>query len=715
MFWRSLLVHAVVNCSRFIILVAVVIGLTTCSRSPERPIREGRFRKAPVFIISIDTLRADRLPAYGYAAGRTPALDEFRRDAILFRRAYSHVPLTLPSHASLLTGLLPAEHGVRDNVGYRLDPRHASLPAALRQSGYATGAAVSSYVLRRETGMANAFDFYDDAFPFQPGVVLGAIERKGSDTVARAKNWIESQGDRPIFFLLHLFEPHAPYAGGSYDADVTAADAALGQFLNSLKAIKLYDDALIVVLSDHGEGLGDHGEAEHGIFVYREAIHVPLLIKLPGRARANTTVDELAALQDVYPTITSLVGAPQNPALAGRLLTALPKDRHSVFSESMYARLHLGWSDVRSLITDQHHFIEAPRPELFDVVRDPMERRNLLPEERRVYAAFRTEMSKFHRNLAAPTSVNAEEMAKLAALGYLTSSAVAKGNLPDAKDHLADLERLRVAEEQIRRRDHASAVPTLRSLLETNPEFTDARRSLAGVLESLGRWNEAAAEYRVLLGKHPELTEQVALALGVVFLNAGKLDEARAHAELAAKHDPVAAGLLLGRVALAAGNLDAAEAQARQHRKDPHHRGQATLLLAETLRKRGPSFLQAALAELDDARSALGRGEIVPLRGLEFTRADILMRLGRVAEAETAFREEIRMFPHNRDAYVHLGAVYLLQRRPADAESVFQELVNANPEPSSYALAAETFDQFGQSRLAGRWRQLGSRRPKGTA
>ena len=243
-------------------------------------------------IISIDTLRADHLPIYGAAGPETPAIDALAKDSVVFENAYSHVPLTLPSHVTILTGLLPKDNGVRNNLGYRFDSAaHPSVPTLLKARGYATGAAVSAYVLRGATGLAAAFDDYDDQMDrASEGTAMGEVQRPGARTVAVAVRWVNTRRDQPFFYLLHLFEPHAPYAppepfksryaAHPYDGEIAAADAVLGQFLEALKSGGVYDRATIILLSDHGEGLGDHGEAQHGIFLYREAIHVPLLLKL---------------------------------------------------------------------------------------------------------------------------------------------------------------------------------------------------------------------------------------------------------------------------------------------------------------------------------------------------------------------------------------------------------------------------------------------------
>ncbi|MGH9423279.1 MAG: sulfatase, partial [Thermoanaerobaculia bacterium] len=241
----------------------------------------------PVILISIDTLRSDHLPAYGYKGVATPNIDALRADGILYERAYSHVPLTLPSHVSILTGMLPADSGIRDNIGNRLSPSIPTIADLLKKNGYATGAAVSAFVLRHETGVNHGFDFFDDSTrPAAGGEVLGRIQRSGGETLQAARRWLDTQGERPFFFFIHFYDPHTPYEPpepffskypNHYDGEIAYTDSIVGDLIDDLKKKGVYDKALIILLSDHGEGLNEHGEEEHGLFLYREEIQVPLI------------------------------------------------------------------------------------------------------------------------------------------------------------------------------------------------------------------------------------------------------------------------------------------------------------------------------------------------------------------------------------------------------------------------------------------------------
>lgn len=692
----------------FRIAAALTVVLLAACRRPEHTLSPvGEFPGAPVIVISIDTLRADHLPLFGYKNVETPNIDALRRDGVLFTNAWSHVPLTLPSHVTLLTGALPAENGVRDNIGYRLESRGTSLPELLHANGYATGAAVSAYVLRGETGLRALFDDYDDAIAFQPGSVLGDVQRPGAQTEAVAERWIAGHEQKPFFFLLHLFEPHSPYTpvepfrsrfANPYDGEIATADAIVGTFIASLKKSGIYDRAVIVLLSDHGEGLGDHGEKEHGILLYRESLHVPLILKLPKNTSANATVDAPVGLIDVMPTIASLTGVKMPSVLRGVALTRLSAQPRRIFSETMYPRLHLGWSDLRSLADATHHFIDAPRAELYDLDKDPSEKNNVLAEQRRVFASFRSDIAQYPRELQQPARIDPEEAKKLADLGYLTAQTPASGALPDPKDHIGDLVLYEQSSQALANGQPKKAVASLRELIARNPNFTDALQQLAAAYEAAGQYNEAAETYKQVLSKNPAMTEVVALSLGAVYLSLGRYDDARAHAQLAMSRNPGAAHLLLGRIAFARNDFARAEDEARQSMRDAHVAAQAAMLIAETLVKRGRAV--EAIALLDGQKA---NGTPLP-RGFEADRADALVHAGRVTEAESAFREEIRLYPHESRAYGSLAAIYMLQGKVAAADALMQELAAANPERTSYDLAGALFEHFQQPALAAQWR-----------
>jgi choline-sulfatase len=485
--------------------VLLAVSAFACRAVP-RPAAPG----APVVVISIDTLRSDHLPAYGYSAGATPAIDAFRRDAVLFTRAYSHVPLTLPSHASLLSGTLPGEHGVRDNVGYAVGPNlEPWLPSLLAGRGYATGGFVSSFVLRHATGIARGFGTFDDHFPRSAEAKMAGVGRSGAATLEAAKDWLEglraaTDGQtKPPFLFFHLYEPHLPYqppapfdaafAGRPYDGEIAEADRVVGLLIDELKRLRIYDQALVILLSDHGEGLGEHGEDEHGLLLYREALQVPLLVKLPGGDRAGQTAVEPAQLVDLVPTVIDVLGLEPIPGLVGSSWLSLAGPR-SLYAETYYPQIHFGWQPLTSVIGEGHHYIESTAPELYDLAADAAETKNLLTDDRRLASRLREAARGLFRPLVAPAAADQTTRQELAALGYLSGAATTAADpasLPRPQDRITVLRDIAAALREARHGDADAGIAALDTILRANPLILDAWSELGTALDRRGRPAEA--------------------------------------------------------------------------------------------------------------------------------------------------------------------------------------------------------------------------------
>ena len=666
-------------------------------------------------LVSIDTLRADRLPTYGYTGVSTPAIDRLRKDGVLFENAYTHSPLTLPSHASLLSGLLPPEHGVRNNIGYRFDPRHQTLASALRARGYATGAAVSAFVLRRASGLDAGFDFYDEVVTARGAKAVGDVQRAGHETVARALEWLRGASGRPFFLFVHLYEPHTPWTppeaqralyGATYEGEIAAADAAVGRLLDGVRELGRYDDALVVLVSDHGEGLLDHGEQEHGILLYREALHVPLLVKLPGSARAGTHEAAPAGLRDVLPTIAALLGVSVPEAARGRdLFVPDGAPTAAVYSETYYPRIHLGWSELRSLVDARYHLIDGPRPELFDVARDPGEARDILSEKPQVAGAMRAALAAGASDFKPPAPATREERERLASLGYLASGPSLPNTanaLPNPRDHIASYTKARAAFALVEQGRDQEAVRAFDRVLQDNPGFVDALTERAAALGRLGRYRESVTAYRKAIEKAPELKAPLSLTLARIHLEMGDLAEARAAAMRAVDSETDAAHELLATVALAGGNLDEAEREAALVTSDPGARARAAVVEAEVLARRGRP--EQALERLEAVQR--GNASLGPIPWLEFVRGDVLARLGHHEQAEAALRAEIQAFPNHARAYASLAIVRALRGAPlAESRRVLVEMSRAAPGPGSSRLAARALAFIGDEQGAAGWRR----------
>ncbi|PYQ02333.1 MAG: hypothetical protein DMF82_16365, partial [Acidobacteria bacterium] len=630
---------------------------------------------APVILISIDTLRADHLPAYGYSKVVTPNIDALQRDSILFDNAYSHCPLTLPSHLSLLTGLLPAEHGVRSNLGYRFDgARHPTLARMLRAHGYATGAAVSAYVLRGATGISDSFDSFDDSVGGDVEWTrdLSTLQRPGLETARRALAWADSVQTKPFFLFLHIYEPHAPYEppepfrsryGATYDGEVAASDAVVGEFLGQLRRAGIYDRAIVLLVSDHGEGLGDHGEQEHGILLYREALHVPLLLKLPGSREAGTRVQRPVGLIDVVPTIASLLKLGPTESLKGQSLLDRPRrgGGEAIYSETYYPRIHLGWSELRSLVDARHHYIDGPKPELYEVVRDPRETADTVATDAAAARSMKKELDGYAAAFSEPGRVDPGVAEKLKALGYLsqTTSAGDGDAWPNPKDRIHVHEALRAAGQLGFQGKDEEALSTLQGLAEEDRGSFEVQRELAGTLARLRRYKEAAAAYEEAVRLSPRLAGSVAIPRGLVELELGRLEEANARAQAALAEDPGHAHLLLAKVALARRDAAEAERQARLAMADPAAQSEGAMVLAQVHLQRAE--MPQALAVLDQARARAIEAGRAPAAGLDYLRADVLGRLGRFPEAEAVLRQEIRSWPGRAQTYASLAVMVALQ------------------------------------------------------
>jgi choline-sulfatase len=689
--------------------------LAGCRSAPPGP-----YPNASVVLVSIDTLRADRLPLYGYAKGATPHLDALGREAIVFEQVYSHCPLTLPAHASLFTGLLPPHHGVRDNQGFSLGSDKRTLAARFRAADFDTGAAVSAYVIRAATGIAQGFDAYDDAIPVDASLeALSAQQRDGAQSVDSLLRWIEARpASKRFFAFLHLYEPHAPYTpppayrglADPYDGEVAYADELVGRLATRLRERGRYDGVLLAVTSDHGEGLGDHGEQEHGFFLYREAVRIPLIVRLPGGARGGTRVSGTVAQVDIPATLLDLAGLPAEGMDGRSQRLAIAKgaaEPRPVYSETFFPRYHFGWSELLAVTDDRYRYIHAPRPELYDAKDDPAERSDLAPQRldaTRAMAAW-IENAVGRVEAAKPGPVPADVAENLRALGYVGGGARPSsggGPLPDPKDKVGVYEAYRrAATEHGRGRDEES-VRELRRVLADSPGMVDAWNLLGLALFRMGRPSEAVAALDEVVKIEPAHAG-AHLALARIDAIEGRPERALRHAELASATQPAEAFETLAELMLQRGRLGEAAEYARRSLAVDRSRVLSAFLLGEVARKEGrfaqavPAYRQAIEAQ------RLHRGSVV--RNLHAGLADCLARLGQEAEAEKEFLAEIAAIPHSREGRTGLAILYRSQGRDAEARGVLEGVVTANPRAGAdeYWTVVRAFTTLGDVTAARAW------------
>jgi tetratricopeptide (TPR) repeat protein len=694
------------------VLLLLAAGSLACARRGVGRPAAG----SPVVLISIDTLRADHLPIYGYEKVEAPAISSLRRDSILYGNAVSHVPLTLPSHTTILTGLLPPQNGVRDNTGYVVAPTLETLAGVLRKRGYATGAAISAVVLVGSSGISRGFDFYDDNFEsLEPDQSLGVTRRSGYRTEEISEEWIRRRGTGPFFFFLHLYEPHTPYEPpepfksrykeAPYDGEIATADDIVGRFLSFLKAEKVYDRALIVFLSDHGEGLGEHGEDGHGILLYREALHVPLLVKLPGSSRGGETVTRPVGLVDVFPTVLETLGI-SLPSGSGHALpgiSLLRDDRAAaldrrLYSETLYPRYHYGWSDLCGLTDAQYQYIHGTADEFYNFRADAAEKNDLAAGLPAPFRSMRNALLTMDRPRQAPGASDPEQVKKLASLGYLgsTSAPETAKNLPNPRDHVGEIRELKAAVALAGRPEET--LSRLRSIVRRNPSMVDAWWQIADLLHRTGR-NAEAVEVLMRLDRLTPGSNFVFDALATDFLEMGDRERAELYARRAVSvADTPTTRTTLARVLLAKKDLDGAENEAKRALVGHEGRRLPTFMLALISRGRGDDA--GALALLDRlAKNSREPGEL-PLINVEYERGDILARMGRSAEAEAAFRAEIERFPVNLVAWRSLAVLLADGGREAEARRTIEDMVKSSGNPRAPEVARQTLMWLTNGRAA---------------
>ncbi|HEY7474502.1 MAG TPA: sulfatase [Vicinamibacterales bacterium] len=435
-----------------------VCALTVVSvgeRAPRMPVLP-----ASVVLITLDTTRADRLPPHGNLP--LPAIDGLARDGVVFDRAVAPVPLSLPSHASLFTGRLPQVHGARVN-GATVSAGLPLLAEQLHAAGFSTGAFVGSVVLNRSRGLERGFDVYDDVVS---PTGFRRLRRPAHEVVDAAVGWVNTLDSSPFFLWVHLFDAHAPYAmpeafdaspdGDPYNGAIAIMDGEIGRLLNALEHRGRLERTAVIVTADHGESLGDHGERGHGIFVYESAVRVPLIIRWPGIAPRR--VGDLAQLIDLAPTVLALQGftaPPMDGVSLARVLQGRYSDGRFAYAESMYPLQH-GWSALQSVRQGRYKFIEAPRPELYDLVGDPGEVRNLYEKQPAIAAQLQSLLRTFGpAGLSKGAPADGASRDRLAALGYTASSTSPSNAVPaiwpDPKDTIGVYNEL--TEQRMKQRD----------------------------------------------------------------------------------------------------------------------------------------------------------------------------------------------------------------------------------------------------------------------
>jgi len=678
----------------------------------------------PIVLVSIDTLRADHLPVYGYRKVETPTIDALAREGVVFDHAYAHSPQTFPSHTSILSGELPFETGVRDNVGFSVNRRTPWLPELVHQRGFVSGGIVSAFVLRKETGIDRGFDFFDSQMEAaRPDKPMGQVQRRGEDSLAVAERWMDTLPSPRFFLFFHIYEPHKPYEPPArfarfapYDGEIAYSDEIVGRLFEYLKQKGWYDRATIILLSDHGEGLGDHGEQEHGLFLYTETIHVPLVIRLPGGAHGGRRIAAPVQHIDLVPTILDWLKIDRPRGLRGRSLRGpieggsqrLPETE--LYAESLFGRYHFGWSELYALTDARYRFIRAPRPELYDLDRDPGERHNVAADRPQTAGAMRGALDSLLAgvNIHAQERVSKEDLARLQALGYVGSQmavpeTTAADSLPDPKDKAAVLEQYRHASELSGERKYNESIAAYREILKAEPQMKDVWLQLGEELLRAGRDQESVEAFKRLVEIDPSDPNGL-VSVATVLVRLNRLDEAVATAEAALRMLPendrrmrTSAIEVIVNAALERKDPAAARAAAaRAVQIDPDYPLQT--YVEGVIQYNANRYEEALPLFQETARRLQARTLVIP--GLYYYLADIFGRLGEEREAEFAFQTELRTSPENARARAGLAMLYRAAGRNADAERVIADLLRIVPTPEGYNMAIKLWTMFGEKQRA---------------
>lgn len=524
----------------------------------------------PVILISIDTLRADHLSSYGCQSIRTPNIDSFAEGGTLFANADCQVPLTLPSHTSLFTSTYPFENRIEENAE-RVPANAVTIASVLRSHGYKTAAFIGSVFLEREMGLDEGFDVYDSPFHFTAfspisgsmffggpthNADAGRDRRDGALVVRAAEQWLAANQGTPVFLFLHLFDIHKPYVAHSsvskpgisgYDEAIEYVDSLLGSFQNTLRRDGWWDRSLVILLSDHGEGLDQHGESSHGYFVYESTLHTPLIFHWPdGGRKLGARVDRPAALIGVAPTILDFLHTAAPASFHGASLL-LDSDR-PVYAESLHTHDAFGWAPLRSLRMGDYKYIEAPHPELYNLARDPHERQNIVLKEperaERLRAALTRLQARYapHAPQNAPSQVTPQTRALLGSLGYLSGGIPSKIDVPgpDPKDRLPEFQLYERAMVLVYKGRLVEAIAALNRLLANDPANTLARRDLGACYLEQRSYGKARSTLEQVVKAAPS-DYMSQYELGVADEHLGLLNQAREHLEDACQIAPDAA------------------------------------------------------------------------------------------------------------------------------------------------------------------------------
>jgi arylsulfatase A-like enzyme/Tfp pilus assembly protein PilF len=629
------------------------------------PVATGSFTDGNILLITLDTVRADRIGCYGYTGAATPAIDELARRGVRFSNAFTPAPSTLPGHASILTGLYPHRHGARANGTFRLAAEQTTLAEILEPHGYACGAFVAAHVLDRRYGLDQGFDLYDDDLSQGLRHTENSYrERPGNVVVDAALAWVRQVAGGRFFAWVHLFDPHGPYvppdpyasrfAGKPYDGEIAFVDEQVGRLVAGVRELTGSRGTLVVVAADHGESLGEHGETEHSLLIYDATMHTPLVVSLPGEAAQGLVIERQVSNVDIVPTLLDLVGIETGASYDGSSLLRLAEPSASVaYLETLAPLVQHGWSPLFGIRRGDAKYILAPRPELYDLAADPRETKNIIAQREALAEELRAELeTRLARDglvsaaLGERIPLDRETQRRLEALGYV--STVRPSTVDPA---------------------HAARLDPK----EMVPHFERVRRANGMVLD--GRLSEGLAELETCLERWPDDRWTLQLT-AAAYLETTDLDKAQRYAERALeldRTDPYA-HYQVAQVHFERGRTSEAERFARQALElDPRYGSAFVLLGSAALARRDHAEARGHFdAAIEVEPGVSGPAAYNAIGWLELDRKDL-------AAAREAFQESLRLDSRHGPAYAGLAELSLTQGRFDEAAQALRAAVEYMP------------------------------------
>lgn len=677
-----------------------------------------------IVLITIDTLRADHLECYGYKGIKTPNINRIADEGILFQSAIVQTPLTLPSHSSIMTGTYPLYHGVRDNGGFYLDESQTTVAEELKRSGYSTAAFVGAFVLDSRWGLDQGFDYYYDNFDLTKykTVSLDAVQRRGDEVLAEAIKWMERNQANKFFAWIHLYDPHTPYDPpepfrsryggkrfGLYDGEIAYVDQLMGEFRDFLRKQGLWDKTAVILTGDHGESLGEHKESAHGFFIYDSCTRVPLIIRFPTTGLSNVLIGQQVQSIDIMPTILHSAHVPIPESVQGKSLLSLMMgkgegDISDAYSETFWPKFHYGWSELRLLRRGGYKFIDAPKPELYDLLKDPGETVNIVDEKATLAYEMKRDLENLIKEYSAegieeklPRRLDDDSLAKLQALGYIGSfraSSEKKGeNLADPKDRIELYNEIKLAQFLVAEGKTDQAITKIQNVLSKDPSVLEALYIQGNIFSKEKRYDEAIEEYKKALSSDPEYYDAL-FGLAMAYKNAGKTEEAILGFQRLTEidHRDTKPLLNLGDIFDERGDLDQArnylEAGAKLDPESPvfHNKLGAVYL------KKG--MLNEAEKEI---KIALDAERHIPLRNAHFNMALLHEARGEMGLAIEEYKKEQETAPYNYKPDFNLGLLYVNNQELESAIREFESCIDKNPDFADvYAFLAKALMDKGE-------------------